>query len=94
MNSTEDNVEQFIIENKDKFSTCNPSIYHADHFLLKLQNKFKKIVSIVPYLIRVAMITALIFAVSIWAWNKFLRKDRHEITLKHKIENVITHIKK
>lgn len=39
MNFAEDNIEQFIIENKDKFSTSDPSIYHANRFLLKVKNK-------------------------------------------------------
>ena len=93
MNWTEDSIEVFIKENKDKFDRYDASTYHNDHFLIKLHNRFKKIISIVPHLIRVFMITAIVFTLSIWAWNKFLRKDRNEITLKHKIENVVTLIK-
>jgi len=90
---TEQNIETFINENKDKFSRCDPSIYHNDHFLLKLTLRFKKFISIVPYLIRVLIVTIFIFSTSIYIWNNYIRKDRHEITLKQKIENII-HLKR
>lgn len=38
--------------------------------------------------IRVSIATVIIFIVSFWIWNGYIRKDRHEITLKHKIQNV------
>jgi len=89
----EENIEAFIKENKDKFDKYYPESNHEQHFIIKLYNKFKKIINIVPYLIRVFVATIIVFTISIWAWNSWIRKDRHEITLKSKIENII-HFKK
>jgi len=87
-NLDEENIEKFIRENKEKFDSYTLDQYHEDNFLRKLAYRFKKIISIVPYLIRVAIATVIIFIVSFWAWNSYIRKDRHEITLKQKIELV------
>jgi hypothetical protein len=86
---TEENIEEFIKENKEKFDKYSPTLEHEQHFLVKLINKFKKFISIVPYLIKVFIVTLAVFTLSIWAWNSWIRKDRHEITLKQKIENII-----
>jgi len=91
---TEENIENFIIEHKDEFSRYDPSTYHSNHFLILLHNKFKNLVSIIPYLVKVFVVTIFIFTASIWAWNEYIRKDRHEVALKQKIENIITLIKK
>jgi len=93
MNLTEENIEKFIIKNKDQFDAYDPSTYHNDHFFLKLRAKFKKFISIVPYLVKVFIVTIIIFTLSILTWNNWIRKDRHEVTLKQKIENII-HFKK
>lgn len=92
-NWNEEEIEQFVKNHKDQFDKCDPSTYHTDHFIIKLHNKFKKIISIVPHLVKVFVVTIIVFIISICAWNNFIRKDRHEITLKHKIENII-HFKK
>lgn len=84
----ENNVEDFILENKEKFNDYPLPENHFDKFLFKLQCKVKHIVSIVPYLIKVAIVTIIIFIASIIIWNNYIRKDRHEITLKHKIINI------
>lgn len=94
MHWNEQNIETFIKENKDLFNKYDPSTYHQDKFLVKLYNKFKKIISIVPYLVKVFISTIIIFTLSIWAWNSWIRKDRHEISLKEKIENVLITVKK
>lgn len=88
MDWTEDSIEQFIRENKDRFDRYLPLDRHEDHFLRKLSNRFKILISIVPYLIRVAIVTIIVFVVSICVWNQYIRKDRHEVTLKQKIENI------
>jgi len=93
MGWTETDVEVFIKENRDKFDRYDPSTYHGEHFLNKLQHKFRILINIIPYLIKVFIITTLVFILSILAWNSYIRKDRHEITLKNKIENTL-HFKK
>ena len=90
MGWTEENIETFIVEHKDQFSRCDASTYHSDHFFFKLQNKFKKLISIIPYLGRVILVWVIVTTFSLYAWNNWIRKDRHEITLKQKIENIIT----
>ena len=87
-NITEEELEKFIIENKDKFNRYSPKPGVEERFHIKLLNRFKKIISIVPHLIRVAIATVIIFIISIWTWNTYIRKDRHEITLKQKIYNI------
>lgn len=92
-NWTEEEIEKFIRENKDRFELANIEKYHENRFLVKLSKRFKKFISIVPYLVKVAIVTIIVFVVSIWTWNSYIRKDRHEITLIQKIENII-HLKK
>jgi len=89
----QENIEEFIRENKDKFNVYIPPVSHMDRILFKLNNRIKHIINIVPYLFRVAIATALIFTSSIIIWNNFIRKDRHEITLKHKILIVSSNIR-
>jgi hypothetical protein len=93
MGWTEENIETFIVENRDKFDRYDPSTYHSDHFLNMLHDKFKKLVSIVPYLVRVGIVTIGIFAISIWLWHSYIRHDKRVVVAKQKIENVI-HLKK
>jgi len=89
MTFTEDNIEIFIRENKDRFNKYDPSTYHDTNFLIKLHDKFKQFISIVSYLVKVFIVTLIIFTISICLWNSYLRKDRQDITLKQKIENII-----
>jgi len=93
MDWNEDNIEEFILANKHKFDSHVPKNMHERSFLVKLRARFMVTISIVPYLIRVAVCTVLVFAASVWAWNSYIRKDRHEITLKQKIENVTIIVK-
>jgi hypothetical protein len=78
-----DTIEDFIRENKDKFSVYRPSESHFEKFLSKINLRIKQIISIVPYLIRVAVATVIIFSASVIVWNNYIRKDRHEITLQY-----------
>jgi len=89
----EDNIENFIRENRDKFVVYNPPVNHRKRFLLKLNLKFKQIISVVPFLIRVAVLTILVSTASILIWNNYIRKDRYEITLRNKLSQVIYEIK-
>ncbi len=88
----ENTIEKFIRDNKGKFGVYKPPDNHVEIFLFKLNNRIREIISIVPYLIRVAVGTVIIFIASIIVWNNFIRKDRHEVTLKNKISLVIDKI--
>jgi hypothetical protein len=89
----EDSIENFIRNNKDKFGVYRPPDNHLENFLFKLNHRIREIISIVPYLIRVAVGTVIIFLASIIVWNNFIRKDRHEVTLTNKISLVINKLK-
>jgi hypothetical protein len=81
----EKNIENFIRKNKHKFGDYRLPDNHLEIFMNKLNRRIRNIISIVPYLIKVTIATVIIFAASIIIWNNYLRKDRHEITLRNKI---------
>ncbi|MBK9392184.1 MAG: hypothetical protein IPN68_19110 [Bacteroidetes bacterium] len=81
----QDRIEKFIRENRDEFGTSAPPDNHMDKFLSKLNARLKHYISIVPYLIKVAFATILIFLASVMIWNNFIRQDRNAISLKDKI---------
>ena len=89
MNWTEDNIEDFIRNNKDKFDTYHPETNHNQHFLIKLINRFKKIISIVPHLIKVGIIALTIFVSSFFVWKAYLCPPLTHVSLKYyKIEHL------
>ena len=74
MNWTDEKLEKFIRDNKDALiDGCQPTMYHEDNFPVKLSKRFKKFISIVPYLVKVMIVTVIIFACSIFVWYKFLK---------------------
>jgi hypothetical protein len=85
----EESIESFIRENKDKFNVYRPPDGHLENFLLKLNYRIRHLISIVPYLIRVAVATILIFVTSIIIWNNYIRRDRQLVSLKDKVSLVI-----
>jgi hypothetical protein len=89
----QDTIENFIRKNRDKFSAYDPAEGHMDKFLSRMRLRLRKIISIVPYLIRVSIATLLVFISSVLIWNSYLRKDRHEITLKDKVTLIISHFR-
>jgi hypothetical protein len=88
----EDSIENFIRENKDKFNVCRLPDSHLEKFFLKINLRIRHIIDIVPYLIRVAVATVIIFIASVLIWNNYIRKDRDEVTLLNKISSVINKI--
>jgi hypothetical protein len=81
-NLTEEEIEKFIRDNKDKFEKV-PRPELEDSFLKKLMKLFKKaIVSIVPYLYKVAIITVLIWAISYGSWRLWIDPNRYEMPLR------------
>ena len=79
----EDELEKFIRANKDKFDTENPEPQHNQLFLSKLFRKFKEVISIVPYLVRVGIATILIFILSFAVWRFFLSPPLTRVSLKY-----------
>jgi hypothetical protein len=85
----EKNIENFIRKNKDIFGDNRLPDNHLERFMFKLNNSIKNIISIVPYLIKVTIATIIIFIASIIIWNNYIRKDRHDITLRNKISLIV-----
>jgi hypothetical protein len=81
-------IEKLISENRDKFCV-DPLDNHSERFLFKLNYRIRHFINIVPYLVKVAIATLLIFAASVDVWNSYIRKDRNEISLKDKISLII-----
>jgi hypothetical protein len=88
----EESIESFIRQNKEKFGVYHPPDGHMEKFLFKIKYRIRYIINIVPYLIRLGIASILIFTASIIVWNDYIRKDRHEISLKNKITLVIKKI--
>jgi hypothetical protein len=63
-----------------------PSENHEEKFLKKLQSRFKNYVDLTPYLVRVAIVTIIIFLCSIFIWYSFMRPDPNKGVIKNVIE--------
>jgi len=84
----DDALEQFIVENRDKFDVCDPSTYHDRHFFAKLANKFKKIINLTPYFIKFALTTIIIFTISFFVWRSVMCPPLSKISFKYwKVEH-------
>ncbi|MDP4223666.1 MAG: hypothetical protein Q8868_10165 [Bacteroidota bacterium] len=78
------NIEDIIKTNKDFFDEAEPSAGHFERFNRKLEMRFSKQAikrSIVPYLLKAAVVTLLVTLSSLWTWDHFIRPDRNRMTL-------------
>jgi hypothetical protein len=79
------NIEEIIRNNKDFFEEAEPSNGHFERFNRKLEVRFhanhKVKRSIVPYLLRAAVVTLLVTLSSLWTWDHFIRPERSRMTL-------------
>jgi len=79
------NIEEIIRNNKDFFEEAEPSNGHFERFNRKLEVRLhahhtvKR--SIVPYLLRAAVVTLLVTLSSLWTWDHFIRPSRSRMTL-------------
>ncbi|MGD0342153.1 MAG: hypothetical protein ABSA76_10685 [Bacteroidales bacterium] len=78
------NIEEFISSNRDFFEDEEPSKGHFERFQMKLEKRFhggsiKR--SIVPYLLKAAVVTLLVTLSSLWMWDHFIRPDRGRMAL-------------
>jgi hypothetical protein len=78
------NIEEIIRNYKDVFDGAEPSEGHLERFNRKLEmmhgtRVIKK--SIVPYLLKAAVVTLLVTLSSLWTWDHFIRSDRNRMTL-------------
>lgn len=77
-------IEDIIRENKDFFDEAEPSNGHLEKFDRLLEIKFQKKApkrSIVPYLLRAAVVTLLVTLSSLWTWDHFIRSGSSRMTL-------------
>jgi len=77
-------IEELIRSNKDFFEEAEPSKGHLERFERKLDVRFGKGTikrSIVPYLLKAAVVTLLVTLSSLWTWDNFIRPDRNRMRL-------------
>jgi len=78
------NIEDLIRQNRDLFEDKEPSEGHFDRFSVKLEircNAKANKRSIVPYLLRAAVVTLLVTLSSLWTWDHFIRQGSSRMTL-------------
>jgi hypothetical protein len=72
------NIEDIIRDNRDLFEDQEPIEGHTERFNWKLEKRLHSGTvkrSIVPYLLRAAVVTVLVTLSSLWTWDHFIRKD-------------------
>jgi hypothetical protein len=78
-------IEEIIRSNKDFFEDGEPSEGHFERFNRKLEIRLHKNTtvkrSIVPYLLKAAVVTLPISLSSIWTWEHFIRPGRDRMAL-------------
>ena len=77
-------IEEIIRNNKDFFEEAEPSKGHFERFNRKLEVRFQSNTpkrSIVPYLLRAAVVTLLVTLSSLWTWDHFIRPGSSRMTL-------------
>jgi hypothetical protein len=78
------NIEDILKSSKDFFEDKEPSEGHFERFNRKLEIRFRSHTtkrSIVPYLLRAAVVTLLVTLSSLWTWDNFIRPDSRRMTL-------------
>jgi hypothetical protein len=77
-------IEEIIRSNKDLFEEREPSEGHFERFSVKLELRCQAKASkrsIVPYLLRAAVVTLLVTLSSLWTWDHFIRPSNGRMTL-------------
>jgi hypothetical protein len=78
------NIEEIIRENRNAFEHKEPIDGHLDRFSWKLEKRLHSNAtkrSIVPYLLRAAVVTILVTLSSLWTWDHFIRPDKSTMAL-------------
>jgi hypothetical protein len=77
-------IEDIIKNNRDLFGDKEPSEGHLERFSVKLEIRSQSRAnrrSIVPYLLRAAVVTVLVTLSSLWTWDHFIRPGSSRMTL-------------
>jgi hypothetical protein len=78
------NIEEIIRNNRDFFEDKEPSDGHLERFNRKLEIRCHSLAvkrSIVPYLLRAAVVTLLVTLSSLYTWDHFIRPGSSRMTL-------------
>lgn len=78
------NIDEIIRNNRDLFEDREPSEGHFERFSVKLEIRRQIRAnrrSIVPYLLRAAVVTLLVTLSSLWTWDHFIRTGNSRMTL-------------
>ncbi|MGQ9620191.1 MAG: hypothetical protein ACUVTX_04320 [Bacteroidales bacterium] len=78
------NIENIIRENRDQFNDREPVDGHFERFEWKLQRRLHSQTlrrSIVPYLLKAAVVTLLVTLSSLWIWDNFIRSGKDRMAL-------------
>lgn len=78
------NIEEIIRNNRDFFDSAEPRAGHFERFNRMLETRLHRMEvkrSIVPYLLKAAVVTVLITLSSLWVWEHFLRPGSSRMTL-------------
>jgi hypothetical protein len=78
------NIDEIIRKNRDLFEDQEPIDGHLDRFNWKLEKRLHSYAtkrSIVPYLLRAAVVTVLVTLSSLWTWDHFIRTDKVRMAL-------------
>ncbi len=78
------NIDDFIKEKRNLFDDSEPISGHMERFEWKLEKRLhsrqnKK--SILPYLLKAAVVTIMITISSLWIWDNFIRSDNKKMAL-------------
>jgi hypothetical protein len=82
----EEELDKFIKENRDLILRGKPKEGHEIKFLTRLQLKARHYVDITPYLVKVGIITVVVFILSVYVWYSFLRVDESKSIIQNIIE--------
>jgi hypothetical protein len=78
------NIEEIIRENRNIYEDKEPIDGHLDRFSWKLEKRLHSNAtkrSIVPYLLKAAVVTILVTLSSLWTWDNFIRTGKGEMAL-------------
>jgi cytochrome c-type biogenesis protein CcmH/NrfG len=94
------NIEEIIRNSKELSEGNEPMDGHFDRFNWKLEKRLHKEAtkrSIVPYLLKAAVVTILVTLSSLWTWDHFIRPGSQRMTLSQvspqykEVENYYVH---
>jgi len=78
-------IEETVRRNRDLFEAGEPSEGHFERFSRKLEMRFGAVTpvkrSIVPYLLKAAVVTLLVTLSSLWTWDHFIRPESKRMAL-------------